>query len=544
MPLIDRVLGKVNGLKASQLQALARLYRRKVPPDLVYTNELARTMGELSADIGREVAVLLDRAGRVRLVSVGDAGAVPLPPLERSREGRGRLRGLRCLHTHPRGGGLSRGDLSALVLSKLDLMVALELRSDGLPTTAHLAYLAPPTAQEEDWILLEPQPALSMDLDFAQLVQSVEEELARAQSAVEVDRRQERALLVGVWTPGDAEVEERLAELKELARTAGAQVLQSVIQRRTGLDPRYVVGQGKLSELVLRANHLDADLLIFDRELTPAQTRSLGEGTNLKVIDRTQLILDIFAQRAKSPEAKAQVELAQLRYRLPRLIGQGEALSRLGGGIGTRGPGETKLEIDRRRVRERIGRLEREMIQLGAQRSLRRRARGRSGLPVVAIVGYTNAGKSTLFNALTGAEVLADDLLFATLRPTTRRYRTPAGRDILLTDTVGFIRQLPLELLRAFRATLEELAEASLLLHLVDASHPEVIPQVEEVERVVRELGLDQLPRLVVLNKQDVAPPEVLSGLVARYDALAISALHRQGLGELGRLLERRLGAH
>jgi GTP-binding protein HflX len=340
-------------------------------------------------------------------------------------------------------------------------------------------------------------------------------------------------VLVAVGTHGRAEAESRLAELRDLCATAGLEVADVVLQLRRGLDPRYLIGRGKLQEVVLRSMQQLADVLIFDRDLTPAQARAIADDTSLKIVDRTQLILDIFAQRANSRDGKLQVELAQLRYRLPRLQGKGDSLSRLAGGIGGRGPGETKLEIDRRRVRERIGRLEREIDQLSKVRSVRRQGRRRQALPTLALVGYTNAGKSTLLNALTEGQALTADQLFSTLDPKSRRLRFPEERQVIITDTVGFLRELPRELVAAFRATLEELHEADLLLLVLDAADPEHEQKLAAVEQLLASLGLSAKRRVLCLNKADLLPSFQALALARRLEGLPISAEQRTGLGPL-----------
>ena len=540
--LIEKVHGQLAGCKPAQIKRLSNLYRRRVAPEQAVSRELARSLAELALELGRPVSVLIDRRDRVVTVAAGDAEHCPLPPS--SGEAEARLAGLRLVHVHLKPGGLSRADLTSLFLNRLDLMVAVDARPGphGTPDLGdvHVATVSPPTADEEDWLIDAPRALDAAERDdVLERVRALEEELARAYRARDVRRgSEERAVLVGLETgEGLAEVRSRMEELAELLRSAGGVVAHEVVQSRAAPDARTLVGRGKLDELVSAAFHENADLLVFDRELTPAQAREIEKATKLKVLDRTQVILDIFAQNARGREAQVQVELAQLQYQLPRLAGRGSAMSRLGGGIGTRGPGETKLEVDRRRIRERLVALERDVDTISRRRSEGRKGRTHGPTPVVALVGYTNAGKSTLFNALAKSKVLAKDALFATLRPTTREGWLPGrgewGAPVLFTDTVGFIRDLPSELVKAFRATLEELHDADLLLHVVDAAAPEAPDRVKAVDRILDELGLE-VRRLVVLNKADAADPVLTRDLATRYGAaVAVSARTGDGLPAL-----------
>jgi GTP-binding protein HflX len=389
-----------------------------------------------------------------------------------------------------------------------------------------------------------------LDTDFLELINSLEEELARARNggrAATSGEAKDFAILVGVTTGSAALARESLDELSELARSAGVAVLDTIVQRRPKLDPRSLVGRGKLEELIIRSLQLGADAIIFDHNLSPAQVRTINEATDLKIIDRTQLILDIFAQRAQTREGKIQVELAQLKYLLPRLTGAGLEMSRLMGGIGGRGPGETKLEVDRRRVRERIHQLERQIEEIRTSRRVRRSRRERKELPVVSIVGYTNAGKSTLLNALTKSDVLAEDRMFATLDPTSRRLRLPRDREVIINDTVGFIRDLPPDLITAFRATLEEMEGSDLLVHLVDASSSQLDGQIASVTKILDDLKLASIPRLLVFNKADLVDPDQLTSLRKAYGALTASALDRTTLlplvDRIGEMLDSALAA-
>ena len=527
------IYGNTLGLKASEQSRLRNTYRRRVSPHEIVSPELARHLTELSRETNRQVGVLLNRKGEIEHVVVGNAHKLELPDIGRARAGQVRLRGLRLVHTHLKGEPLTKDDPTDLALLRLDMVAAIGVGDTGLPGVLHYAHLVPENGDGNFWSVTTLPDVHDGQPDVLDTLEALEEELNRKAAARTVSGR-DKALLVAVCLDGNrAAAEASLAELKELARTAGVAVLDSVLQMRREADPRYLIGRGKLEDLNLRSMQAMADVLIFDKDLTPSQGRHISEATSLKVIDRTQLILDIFAQRAQSAEGKLQVELAQLKYRLPRLVQSDTSLSRLAGGIGGRGPGETKLEIDRRRARERINHLEKRIDSLSREREVRRAQRNRRELPVISIVGYTNAGKSTLLNAITGAEVLAENKLFATLDPTSRRLRFPQEREVIITDTVGFIRDLPKDLVAAFRATLEELYDADLLLHVVDAGDPARDEQVEAVENILDSLELMQKPRLMVWNKADLLSAEDVEALLRSRGGVAISAARREGLSAL-----------
>ena len=545
---LQPVQGNTQGLKPSDLKALSHLHRRRLRPDQILSPELARNLTELSHGTSRKLGVLVDRRGAVTNVVVGDSEKLLLPDLGRSRAGARRFRGLRLLTTDLGGRGLTHDDLTDLSLLRLDLVAAIAVGQGGLPGTVEYATLLPPHALPPDqlgerhpWRKEGPLRVHDLAEDFGQLIEALEGEFAAARPTSKSDDTRPRTILVGVEERSDRDIDRRIAELERLADTAGLHVIDRIVQRRSKVDPRTLIGSGKLDELLIRSMYLEADLLVFDRDLNPSQGRTVSERTELKVIDRTQLILDIFAQHAHSSDGRVQVELAQLKYLLPRLRQMETSLSRLTGGIGGRGPGETKLEIRGRRARDRIAILQKQLKSLAKKRTLRRQQRQNSNVPVAALVGYTNAGKSTLLNALTKSKVLVEDKLFATLDTASRRMRFPDAREVVITDTVGFIERLPKDLMKAFEATLEELQDASLLVHVVDANDPYRAMHMDVVVEVIDELGLSHLPVQIVLNKADLAAPEDLVALVSETGGLPVSALKRDGLGPLMAQIERHL---
>jgi GTP-binding protein HflX len=519
---------------------LERLSRRKISPLSVITPEAARALTEASTAIGRQVGLLIDRSGAVRHVLVGSTRSILIPDLSDLRLGSKRLRGVRFVHTHLADQPLNQEDLTDLALLRLDLIAAVHARPGGLPGNVSIAYLLPPNPEERLYEVLPPLPVHALDLDAAELVADLERQMERAQRTREIAQR-DRAILVSASRRSRSDQEESLEELKELARSDGITVLDAVAQRIHDINPRYLMGEGKLKDLIIRSQQLGADLIVFDQDLSPAQVKAIGDLTEMRIIDRTQLILDIFARRAHSGDGKVQVELAQLKYRLPRLSERSTALSRLTGGIGGRGPGETRLEIDMRRARDRIRRLEKQLESLGRARQQRRERRIRSEIPIVSIAGYTNAGKSTLFNNLTRSSVVSEDLLFATLDTATRRLRFPREREVVITDTVGFIRDLPEDLLGAFRATLDEMQDADLILHIVDLSNPRFEQQIASVETILEEIGLDRIPRLMVLNKVDKVNALWARAIAQRFSAALCSAIDQRTFQQLLEEIERRV---
>ncbi len=514
------------------------MYRKGIAPEEVITTDLARRISVLSRDINRQIGLLITRRGEINTVIVGDYKSILIPALEGFRSSSARFKGLRLIHTHLNGEDLTDEDLTDLSHLRLDLIAALEVGTDGSPGRLHLAHLLPENPHGDYWLVMPPAQLGQLRLNFISFIQELENQFAKRQKTRKIEAA-EKAILIRVEKnplTGDATA---LEELGELARTCGVEIFDAVVQYRPQPDPKYMAGKGKLTEIGLRATQIGANLLIFDHELTPAQVRSISDFTGLKVIDRTQVILDIFARRAHSREGKIQVELAQLKYLMPRLTHKDPSLSRITGGIGGTGPGETKLEIDRRRIRERLHRLEKDLKAISRSRQQRRGRREKTGLPVISIVGYTNAGKSTLLNTLTKSSVLAEDKLFATLDTKSARLRFPRDTEAIITDTVGFIRNLPEELFAAFRATLDELHEADLLLHVVDISNNHFEDQIAAVDKILAALEIKDKPQVTVFNKMDrFEDKALLETLCHRFDAVAVSAPDKSTLAALLRKIE------
>jgi GTPase len=510
-------------LKTAQLKGLERIAGRRVNPDMIISPELAKELCAVAFELGRQVGVLLSRGGQVEAVMVGDHRSIMIPALKQFRVSGGRLKGLRCVHTHLAGEGISEDDLMDLLFLRLDMMTVVQM-DQGNATRLYSAHLVPQAVEGKNWLLLPPEVPSQQARSCRELIAALEDEFAKARPVREIDSGRDRAILVSVTPLSKVKAQESMDELAELARSAEVVVLDTVVQRREKINPRLILGKGKLGEIMLTALRLNANLLIFDQELNPSQVRSITDHTELRVIDRTQLILDIFARRALSREGKLQIEMAQLKYMLPRLTTRDDALSRLTGGIGGRGPGETRLEVDRRRINDRLGKLAKKLKEVSREREQRRSRRRKNDLPVLSLVGYTNAGKSTLLNTLTKSAIVAEDKLFATLDPTSRRLRFPEDVEVIITDTVGFIRNLPEELLKAFKATLEELHEADVLVHVIDISNPRFADHIQVVEELLRELELDGIPCLKVFNKIDLLPSEVVAEQLRLHEAVALCA--------------------
>jgi GTP-binding protein HflX len=531
------------------LKALERIGQKRVQRDKIINPEMARTLCQLSIELNRQLGLLVHRSGKVESVVVGDYSQIMIPQLANVRASGGRLRGLRLVHTHLAGEDISDEDLMDLLFLRLDLISVIKIDVDGLPEKMYSAHLLPAIHEGKNWSFLKPvHPANQVD-SFEELIAAIEGEFGQGRKTSQVDRREDRAILVSVTTQPKRQAEESLAELVELARSDDIIILDTVLQRRKRANPRLIIGKGKLADIMIRALQLDANLLIFNQELNPSQIRSITNFSDLRVIDRTQLILDIFAHRAMSREGKLQVEMAQLKYMLPRLSSRDDALSRLTGGIGARGPGETKLEIDRRRINDRLARLAKELKKVSDERYRRRAKRRKKELPVLSLVGYTNAGKSTLLNTLTNSDIVAENKLFATLDPTSRRLRFPTEMEVIITDTVGFIRKLPTDLLQAFMATLEELKEADLLVHVVDVSNSAFREQMAVVQQLLNDLELGTMPVLTLFNKIDQVEDRALIEQLVGKEGLVVSALQPETLkpfliqaeGIIGKVLDENL---
>ena len=512
--------GNLEGIKNATLNEIKAIYDEQIPSDSFIPYELLEKLCGFSASVNREIALYISRYGDIADVIIGKSDRIDLPEI-RLRRSTARLSMVRCVHTHPKySGELSDVDLSALVTVRLDAMCAVGVSQSGIPTTVQCSFLDP--FKSDGVTLTELIPAKSIpDAKWLSQIDDVDREYRATQPTPEADK--EKAILVGI------DNEDSLAELSMLLETAGAEALGTLLQKRNKPDSSYCIGKGKAEDLALDVQSLQANLVVFDEELTGVMQRNLEEMLQVKVIDRTALILDIFALRAKTSEGKLQVEMAQLKYRSQRLLGQGLVLSRLAGGIGTRGPGESKLEVSRRRIRERMTDLERQLKTLESQRSLRRKRREKNRIPIVALVGYTNAGKSTLFNQLTGADVYVKDALFATLDNVSRPIALPRGGQALLIDTVGFIHKLPHDLVQAFHATLEEAALADVIVVVSDGASPYLLKHSRTVQETLESLGAADKPQIHVLNKSD----KMTGDVAADPDALHISALQGNGLDAL-----------
>ena len=541
------IKGNIKGIRDSVIAELQKLYDMQSPQ--LVSQELAVKLADITEYINREISVYITRSGQIIEIAVGDNATVELPSFS-GRRGAGRLSGIRCIHTHPGGNPyLSGVDISALKNNKYDAMVAIGVISPDFIKSELTFGLITGIDSNENYTA-ECYGPYSIEnaenINFVNTVSTIERILDKQTGTASLQVMSERAILIGMeWGRNDSlwTVDDSLEELKQLADTAGATVIKKFIQKRPKPDPAFFIGRGKVQELALYAQQENIDLCIFDDELSPAQQRNIESVMGIRILDRTALILDIFAQRARTNEGKLQVELAQLQYTLPRIMGKGLMLSRLGGGIGTRGPGETKLEVDRRRIRDRIAFIKDQIEKVKAVRSLHRSKRKKNNVFEVSLVGYTNAGKSTLLNTLTNSDIYAKDQLFATLDPTTRQLTLPNKQEIIITDTVGFIQRLPHQLIAAFRSTLEVVTEADLLVHVIDVSHELYKEQAAAVHEVLKEIGAETKPVITVYNKIDKLPPDskLTDRLALEEDTVCISAAKKLNLETLQQMIESHL---
>lgn len=541
------IKGNIKGIRDSVIAELQKLYDMQSPQ--LVSQELAVKLADITEYINREISVYITRSGQIIEIAVGDNATVELPSFS-GRRGAGRLSGIRCIHTHPGGNPyLSGVDISALKNNKYDAMVAIGVISPDF-TKSELTFGLITGIDSNENYTAECYGPYSIEdaenINFVNTVSTIERILDKQTGTASLQVMSERAILIGMeWGRNDSlwTVDDSLEELKQLADTAGATVIKKFIQKRPKPDPAFFIGRGKVQELALYAQQENIDLCIFDDELSPAQQRNIESVMGIRILDRTALILDIFAQRARTNEGKLQVELAQLQYTLPRIMGKGLMLSRLGGGIGTRGPGETKLEVDRRRIRDRIAFIKDQIEKVKAVRSLHRSKRKKNNVFEVSLVGYTNAGKSTLLNTLTNSDIYAKDQLFATLDPTTRQLTLPNKQEIIITDTVGFIQRLPHQLIAAFRSTLEVVTEADLLVHVIDVSHELYKEQAAAVHEVLKEIGAESKSVITVYNKIDKLPPDskLADRLAMEEDTVCISAAKKLNLETLQQMIETHL---
>lgn len=541
------IKGNIKGIRDSVIAELQKLYDMQSPQ--LVSQELAVKLADITEYINREISVYITRSGQIIEIAVGDNATVELPSFS-GRRGAGRLSGIRCIHTHPGGNPyLSGVDISALKNNKYDAMVAIGVVSPDF-TKSELTFGLITGIDSNENYTAECYGPYSIEdaenINFVNTVSTIERILDKQTGTASLQVVSERAILIGMeWGRNDSlwTVDDSLEELKQLADTAGATVIKKFIQKRPKPDPAFFIGRGKVQELALYAQQENIDLCIFDDELSPAQQRNIESVMGIRILDRTALILDIFAQRARTNEGKLQVELAQLQYTLPRIMGKGLMLSRLGGGIGTRGPGETKLEVDRRRIRDRIAFIKDQIEKVKAVRSLHRSKRKKNNVFEVSLVGYTNAGKSTLLNTLTNSDIYAKDQLFATLDPTTRQLTLPNKQEIIITDTVGLIQRLPHQLIAAFRSTLEVVTEADLLVHVIDVSHELYKEQAAAVHEVLKEIGAETKPVITVYNKIDKLPPDskLADRLALEEDTVCISAAKKLNLETLQQMIETHL---
>jgi len=520
--------GKLERIPSSIIKRLEKLKSHRSKDNYVISVDIATIISEISYRIKREIGLIIDRNGNIENVIIGSHDEIVIPVLRRFKLIAGRLRGIRLIRTGLKVAELDEDDLTDLALLRLDSVTVISIDSKGLPSKILTGYLLPPNPTDSAYYkYLDDTDVYQQSIDYYTFIESLEDEIIYKTSELNLSKNSTLAVLTGVFKDRNSAAR-NLSELAELARSAGVEVIDTIYQIRNKVDPKYIIGEGKLKEVVIKVLSTGAEYLIYDNNLTPSQSRMIGEWTEIKVIDRTQLILDIFANRAKDNDGKLIVELAQLKYVLPRLGSRDDSLSRLTGGIGGKGPGETKLEIDKRRVSERIDLLSKKLKKIGLSREVKRSRRTKNDIPIVSIIGYTNAGKSTFLNKLTNSNIYADDRMFATLETSSRRIRFPEEKEIIITDTVGFIRNLPTNLLPAFKSTLEEIENSDLFLHIVDISNSDHDRQIAAVETVLDEMDLKNIDKIIIFNKSDLVDQDKINEVLKTYPAaLSISAIDR-----------------
>ena len=542
MPI--KAKGNTKGLKPLQKKIIDKLFEKKINPKSAISLEFAKAIASISEDIKRQIGVLVDRRGHVVDVFIGTAKGIVISDFGRYRAGASRLRGLRLIHTRLFENCLNTDDSSDLVLLRLDMILSLEVLQNGFPGQVTIANLLPFNTGDKIYEENVYNSVSDVNFDFLHFIEDLENEIEFSTESQKTDDSSQRAILIHVSTDKDEDSDYAIEELKELAISAGIHIIDSVVQHRKELDPKYVIGKGKIKDILLLSMEKNANLIVFDSNLSASQMRSIEAETGIETIDRTQMILDIFAKRAKSREGKLQVKLAQLKYSLPRLTSKDDFTSRITGGSGgirSRGPGETKLEISKRRVRESINALEKELSSIADSEKERRKKRDKSNIPIISIVGYTNSGKSTLLNTLTSSDTYTEERMFATLDTATKRVRFPKDTDIIVTDTVGFIRDLPEELLSAFRATLDEMCDSDILIHLFDISSKGWREQIKSVNNILGDLALDNIPVILVGNKVDIVDIDTALEIQKETSCILISAKEKQSLRPLFNILENKI---
>ncbi len=526
------ITGKVQYLDKKHIKRLEKLEKRRIPSYQIISPHVANVISKISNEISKQIGVIVDRSGKIRMFVIGDEREILWPTMLEFRLNRYRLREVRAIHTHLHNEKLGIDDFTDMTYLRLDSISVLNVDEYGNPVNLEVATYRIKNNQIEPEVIYD-GTVHEINFDFIQKISEIENEID-LNWIKQTKSEKERVLLVNAGIKKSKNIlMEELDELEHLAKSANYEVVEKIIQRVNKINPSYVLGQGKFKELIITSLNKNIDKIIFYNDLTPAQAKQIAKTVDVEVIDRTILILNIFARRALSKEGKLKVEYAKLKYLLPRVADKQEALSRIRGGIGLKGPGETKAEVERRRIKERIKHIEKELKRISKTREIQRSNISKNKIPVVSIVGYANAGKSTLLNTLTGSTLFVEDLLFATLDTYKRRFRLPDGNNIILTDTVGFIRDLPEDLFDAFKSTLEELKYSNLIIHLVDISDTNFESHIEIVENILKDVGADEVKKILVFNKIDKVEKFIVSNICERYNAIGISAIDKESLKTL-----------